>query len=471
MAKTFTQNYNLEKDDGAEFYDVGVQSRNSDKTELALTDVSRVLTAGGSGTSITLTAASITGYRNGLKLTFVATASNSGAATTINLNGLGAKNLYKPGTTTSPSLTAGKAYDVWYDGTSFFLKASAEGNAVVADVLAGKTFSNDADTGLVGTMVNNGSVGTISLGSEGQEYTIPQGYHNGLGKVKAVINNLIASVIKAGTTVGGIIGTFTADATAAGSDILSGKTGYVNGAKVTGTIPSKSAATITPGTANQTISAGQYLTGNQVISGDADLVSANIKAGVNIFGVVGALVGGLDLSKPFKSYSGVAISTQTLRKSITGSGWLLSIGTVSNGENINFRIDGVEKDAEINTGGSIDAVARYESSFQIYTESNFWHCAWIEDNGSGDINQGALKFDSYSNSSAVDLKVSVTGQGVLNSIIGIGGGAIKCRCVIDGVQTLSTGATVTTTLCLKKYNSSLAVYTNTSGVLINYSQA
>lgn len=49
----------------------------------------------------------------------------------------------------------------------------------------------------------------------------------------------------------------------------------------------KAAATITPGTSNQTIAAGTYCSGAQTIAGDADLVSANIKAGANIFGVAG----------------------------------------------------------------------------------------------------------------------------------------------------------------------------------------
>ena len=39
----------------------------------------------------------------------------------------------------------------------FFLQASAEGNAVVADVLAGVTFSNDNDTGLIGTLALTGN--------------------------------------------------------------------------------------------------------------------------------------------------------------------------------------------------------------------------------------------------------------------------------------------------------------------------
>lgn len=48
-------------------------------------------------------------------------------------------------------------------------------------------------------------------------------------------NNLVANNIKANTTILGIKGTYTSDATATASDIKSGKTAYINGAKVTGT--------------------------------------------------------------------------------------------------------------------------------------------------------------------------------------------------------------------------------------------
>ena len=81
----------------------------------------------------------------------------------------------------------------------------------------------------------------------------------------------------------------TSDANAASGDALYGKTFYVNGSKITGSIQSKQAATYTPGTSDQTIASGQYLDGAQTIKGDANLVAANIKSGVSIFGVAGSL--------------------------------------------------------------------------------------------------------------------------------------------------------------------------------------
>ena len=71
------------------------------------------------------------------------------------------------------------------------------------------------------------------------------------------------------------------------NQMLAGVSGYSKGVLVTGTIPSKGATTYTPGTTNQTIASGQYLSGTQTIAGDADLKAENIKSGVNLFGVNG----------------------------------------------------------------------------------------------------------------------------------------------------------------------------------------
>lgn len=60
-------------------------------------------------------------------------------------------------------------------------------------------------------------------------------------------------------------------------------------------LTAQAAATYTPGTANQTIASGQYLTGVQTIKGDTNLTAANIASGVTIFGITGTHQGGIDV--------------------------------------------------------------------------------------------------------------------------------------------------------------------------------
>lgn len=60
---------------------------------------------------------------------------------------------------------------------------------------------------------------------------------------------------------------------------------------LTASVTTKGAATITPGTSNQTIASGTYLTGTQTISGDANLVAGNIKKNITIFNITGSYEG------------------------------------------------------------------------------------------------------------------------------------------------------------------------------------
>lgn len=83
----------------------------------------------------------------------------------------------------------------------------------------------------------------------------------------------------------------TSDATAAAADILKDKTAYVNGQKVTGTITSVNAQTITPTTTDQTVNGNVFLAGAITVTGDANLLAENIKSGVTIFGVTGTYTG------------------------------------------------------------------------------------------------------------------------------------------------------------------------------------
>ena len=174
--------------------------------------------------------------------------------------------------------------------------------ASAANVLAG-TYIVTNQGRIQGTMKNNGNVaGTIS--TKDGSYTIPTGYHSGAGTVKISDTEkakIIPANIKKGVTILGQTGTCeagtttsgtdTTDATASASDIRSGKTAYVNGRKLTGTIPNQAAQTITPGTTDKTISSGKYLSGTQTIKGDSKLVASNIKSGISIFGVTGTYTG------------------------------------------------------------------------------------------------------------------------------------------------------------------------------------
>lgn len=77
------------------------------------------------------------------------------------------------------------------------------------------------------------------------------------------------------------------DANVTGSKMLSGTVAYKSAEKVTGTIQSQAAQTITPGASDKTIASGKYLSGTQTIKGDTNLLAENIKSGISIFGVTG----------------------------------------------------------------------------------------------------------------------------------------------------------------------------------------
>jgi hypothetical protein len=262
---------------------VGTGSKN---IELATRSDILIEKAGGTASAITLTLPPLT---DGYMKTFIASGSNNIASTTI--NGIPLK---KPMTSLAPSLSAGKAYTVWYDASSncFFHKASTEGTAAAAQVLAGYTFSNDSDIGLSGSIPSKAAA-TITPGTADQ--TIAAGQY--LSGIQTIVgdSNLVAANIKSGVSLFGVAGSFaginTSDATAGSADILSGKTAYVNGTKITGNITSKGAANYVPTTYSQTISSGQYLSGTQTINGDSNLTASNIKSGISIFGVTGSFSG------------------------------------------------------------------------------------------------------------------------------------------------------------------------------------
>lgn len=94
-------------------------------------------------------------------------------------------------------------------GTCPYDADTSDATAVAAEILSGKT-AYKAGSKLTGTMPNNGSV-SGSISTVAGQYTVPQGYHDGSGKVGIDATEqakIIAGNIKAGVLILGVTGTY-----------------------------------------------------------------------------------------------------------------------------------------------------------------------------------------------------------------------------------------------------------------------
>ena len=144
------------------------------------------------------------------------------------------------------------------------------------------------------------SKATIGRSTSAQYINIPPGY-NSTGAyyvVSAVPNGTVtapssisgtSATLSTGTNTLTLTKTVSVTPSVTTAGYVSSGTAGNSSVSLTASVTTKAAATITPGTSNQTIAAGTYLTGTQTIVGDADLKGSNILSTANIFGVQGTV--------------------------------------------------------------------------------------------------------------------------------------------------------------------------------------
>ena len=163
--------------------------------------------------------------------------------------------------------------------------------AGAADTLTGKVLVTADGKVTTGTMPNNGAV-SKTLDANTPSYTIPKGYHSGAGKVSVAVEtntpakaaqDVVPSTGKVLTKVSvaaipeEFVDTSGADALAA--NILDGKTAFVNGVKLTGSMPDNGSATATMDgltTTSVTIPAGYTAGGTVSLTSDIEEALAAI---------------------------------------------------------------------------------------------------------------------------------------------------------------------------------------------------
>lgn len=235
--------------------------------------------------------------------------------TVAGVSGGGNYNLQTKSVTPSKSSQTVSSDDGYYGLSSVTVNAIPAAyqdvtsvTATADDVLSTKIIVESDGSITAGTMVNNGAV-SKTLTTSSTSYTVPKGYHSGLGKVNINVQsktqspgaedvtvspdanyllssvtisgdtNLKASNIITGTSIFGVAGTYTktgAGETAVNAaTMLTGRVGWANGTKISGSMANRGSlsATITglgtvAGDDTYTIAAGYYSGGSVSLTSD-----------------------------------------------------------------------------------------------------------------------------------------------------------------------------------------------------------
>ncbi|MEK7609687.1 MAG: DUF1566 domain-containing protein [Patescibacteria group bacterium] len=230
------------------------------------------------------------------------------------------------------------------------------GNAVVADVFSGKTFSNTTDSNITGTL--NLACNTATF--------------NGTA-------NLVATAYDgAGDGSNRWCVTDTGDAVA--GDLLSGKKSWVDGVEITGSVSAGSNVTGSNGTLAMTIPDGLYSGSKTATANDTNLVTGNIKSGITLFGVAGN-------SNVVDTTSGTAVAGDLANNKIAFSAGSQITGTMFT------NMKNQTKDDYVNGAGTTGEYTSEESTWSAVSGSPFSGYDAINYLGATDLYSGAVKQD------------------------------------------------------------------------------
>lgn len=246
---------------------------------------------------------------NGQKITGTASSQSILVVDTLDENGgtirtITAKNAIQLQTKTITPTSSQQIVnpDTGYDGFSQVTVEASEGQTINNQnktVTPSEAVQNVTVDGIPLDYVGSGidQRDSSDLTASGATVTVPEGYYENQASKAIATGSAKPAASISGSSATVSAGTNTLTLTKSVSNTPQVTAGYISSGtagntsvSLTASVTTKAAATITPGTSNQTISPGTYLTGTQTITGDANLVGSNIISGKSIFGVSGSVV-------------------------------------------------------------------------------------------------------------------------------------------------------------------------------------